>query len=133
MPYVNIEDIMTLDQHDAGKNINTCRIGLELGQREWRAVYNCPPAILEKAGVTYLRRWDGPLEVIKEQALEEMGKVATIAMGELLYTNVIYEAGAFGQQLGRDMYGYTLMPWQVVPRNIEYIRFGPSRAPRRED
>jgi len=129
MPFTNLSELLTHDHHPSRKNLNKCRIGLELGQRSWQAEINCPQDILDEAGVSQYLHWKGPLDEIRVQAMADLGKVGKVACARGIFANVIYEAGAFGQEIGRDMPDAQLLPWQIVAREIEYTRYGSGNRP----
>ena len=97
------------------------QIGLETGQSTWEMDVNCPiPDILEKTHYLF----KGGLTCASSQALYEIEMIAANGRQHGLPTYVVYEAGGFGQELGRGISRAGSIPIQLVARNIEYVRFG---------
>ena len=97
------------------------QIGLETGQHSWEMDINCPnPELLDQTH--YLFR--GNLSSAAAQTLARIRNIAETGREQGLETFVVYEAGAFGQKLGRDIKALGCQPVQLAARNIEYVQFG---------
>ncbi len=97
------------------------QIGLETGQHSWEIDINSPiPNLLCKKHYVYR----GDLNIISGRTLSTISDVAAQAKEHGFATRVVYEAGAFGQKLGRDLHDLGVTPVQLVARNVEYVRFG---------
>ncbi len=97
------------------------QIGLETGQSSWEMDVNCPdPDLFNKTHHLF----KGDLRTASDKAQEEIEMIAGFARLRGWPTYVVYEAGAFGQKLGRDINTSGAIPVQLVARNIEYVRFG---------
>ncbi len=97
------------------------QVGIETGQKKWDLYTNSPLTNLPEK-----RRWtfDGNLENISAYAKSIIRDAAEIGNEHGLPVYGVYEAGAFGQELGRNLVDLGVIPVQLVARNIEYVRFG---------
>jgi hypothetical protein len=97
------------------------QIGLETGQSAWEMDVNSPvPDLFDRTHHLF----KGGLTCASSRTLYEIEQIATAARQHDLPVYVVYEAGAFGQKLGRDISRAGGSPVQLVARNIEYVRFG---------
>lgn len=118
--------MMILPPVAANVNVNQetepyIQIGLETGQRSWEMDVRYPePGLRRKTHYLF----KGSLDQISAEVNLEIDAVTRLGRHYGWATKVVFEAGAFGQKLGRGIMGSGAEPIQLVARNVEYVRFG---------
>jgi len=111
----------------SGANVNPespnaprIQIGLETGQGSWQLHMNYPESV---SFAKTRRQFKGELQSISHDSLKEIELIAGFGRQQGWDTAVVYEAGGFGQKLGRDIVTSGASPVQLVARNVEYVCF----------
>jgi len=118
--------MMILPSAAANVNVNQeiesyIQIGLETGQRSWEMDVRYPdPGLRRKTHYLF----KGSLDQISAEVNMEIDAISRFGRHHGWTTKVVFEAGGFGQKLGRDTIRAGAQPIQLVARNIEYVRYG---------
>jgi transposase len=106
------------------------QIGIETGQKKWDLYVNSPiTGLPEKQRFIFT----GELDKIQSYARSILRDAAEIGKEHGASVYGVYEAGAFGQKLGRNLIDLGITPVQLVARSIEYVRFGGERRVPKSD